>query len=151
MNCVILHDQSVIIRPLITWSDGRFLSRTFQVFEVLHYVGSCLLKIIKLRLFGGRKKDPGYPKYSANCDGATSPSDSDPFLVKAENKVFIDNNIIQGQDSSYIFIFLILTAPESEVGFSVESSDNTPRQKTSGEMPAIKSLHVKYSENKEGF
>ena len=48
-------------------------------------------------------------------------------------------------------IFLISNFPETEVGFSVESSDNSTREKTSGEMPAIKSLHVKYSENKEGF
>ena len=74
---------------------GRYISTTVQVFEVLHYIGSCLLKIIKLRLFGGREKDP---QYSGNCDGAISPSDRDPFLVKAENKVFIDNNIIQGQE-----------------------------------------------------
>ena len=73
---------------------GRFLSRTVQVFEVLHYVGSCLLKIIKLRLFGGGEKEP---QYSSECDVATSPSDRDPFILQAENKVFIDNNMVQGE------------------------------------------------------
>ena len=68
---------------------------TVQVFEVLHYVGSCLLKIIKLRLFGGGEAES---KLRSECDGATTPSDREPFLVKAENKVFIENNVIQGQE-----------------------------------------------------
>jgi len=93
---------------------------------------SCLLKIIKLRLFGGGEKEP---QYSSECDVATSPSDRDPFILQAENKVFIDNNIVQ----------------ETEVGFSAESSDNPTREKTSGEMPAIRSLQVKYSENKRPY
>ena len=122
------------------------------MFEVLHYVGSCLLKIIKLRLFGGEDKEP---QYSSDGDGATSPSDRDPFLVKAENKVFIDNNIIQGEEEEEGEVFwcfnIYSNFPETKVGFSVESSDNSTGEKTSGEMPAIKSLQVKYSENKEGF
>ena len=65
------------------------------MFEVLHYVGSCLLKIIKLRLFGGGEAEP---KLRSDCDGATSAGDREPFLVKAENKVFIENNMIQGEE-----------------------------------------------------
>ena len=34
---------------------------------------------------------------------------------------------------------------------TIESTDKTPCPKKYDENPAIKSLHVKYSENKEGF
>ena len=66
-----------------------------------------------------------------------------------DRTVFMEKNLVQGQysqlqaEADYFANLILVIFPESR--------DGTPCQKKSDENPAIKSLHVKYSENKEGF
>ena len=69
------------------------------MFEVLHYVGSCIIKILKLRLFGDGEKG-GDRDRERDREEATT----DPLLPRAENRVFmdttvfVDRNVMEGEE-----------------------------------------------------
>ena len=89
----IQHGHGIIMETMM--NDVKYFNY-LEVFEVLHYLGSCLLKLIKAKVVSSGKKQRQVTSTSSRYEKGTR--DEDPFLasIKRTNT----NNNVRIQDTA---------------------------------------------------
>ena len=141
----------------------------FQVFEVLHYLGSCILKMIKSKLMKRKKSTR-----SASTVTIVDRKDEDPFLASikrssqnGKQSSWNKNNNSEGEILIKNFIQLILCSerkpclPASDQQsqshrVNSQNSDNSSHQNLDNNSSqvlseSVRSLQVKYTDSKKPY
>ena len=149
---------------------GRnLIINNLQVFEVLHYIGSCLLKVVKTKLKKVSKKQRKLRKVEQHQEERKRIStDEDPFLAsirRTENLNSKCRHNNEGKLKQKILMIIIIaiilekdpcpSSPESrQTQCNVTNNFISPERATNGNFPNvghIKSLHVKYTNSGQPY
>merc|ERR1719468_445130 len=128
------------------------------VFEVLHYLGSCLLKLVKAKVVRSSQKQRRVTSSSSKYE--TSARDEDPFLASIKRTNTINNVRIQDTaagDEYEPCISVKSTSRGVPEGMESVVSSNAPSDDKSrdtthqinGHTKDFKSFQVKYTDSKQ--
>ena len=159
-----MQDQVLFGHNLIS----SLLCFNLQVFEVLHYIGSCLLKVIKTKLKKVSKKQRKLRKVEQQEERKKISTDEDPFLASIRRTENLNSKCLHNNEGKLkqkflmiIMIAIILekdpcpSSPESrQTQCNVTNNFISPERATNGNFPNvghIKSLHVKYTNSGQPY
>ena len=156
--------NNILITMIVLSTNIHSIS--LQVFEVLHYLGSCVLKLIKAKVVSSGKKQRRVTSTSSSSRYETGARDEDPFLASIKrtnttNTVRIQDNAA-GEEYEPCISDKSASRGVPEGEESVESSNvqlddkssDTFKRKLSihhvnGHAKDVKSFQVKYTDSKQ--
>ena len=131
------------------------------MFEVLHYIGSCLLKVIKTKLEKVSKKQRRLRKVEQQEERKRISTDEDPFLASIRRTENLNSKCLHNNKGKlkqkFLMIIMIAIILEKDPCPSSPESRQTQCNVTNnfnGNFPNvghIKSLHVKYTNSGQPY